>query len=127
MRSSGAALPYEPPARSERVLTVGDVIPEFRLPALAATVGNAWEFDSAWVRGRWVALLYWPKYSGLESPEDVTELARLGPAFAERDTQVVMRFRLVGRELSIDTLELYLETKGVLVSTSPKPFNPFGL
>ncbi|HKD95637.1 MAG TPA: aldehyde dehydrogenase family protein, partial [Gaiellaceae bacterium] len=32
-----------------------------------------------------------------------------------------------GRELSIDTLELYLETKGVLFSTSPKPFNPFGL
>jgi acyl-CoA reductase-like NAD-dependent aldehyde dehydrogenase len=32
-----------------------------------------------------------------------------------------------GRELSIDTLELYLETKGVLVSTSSKPFNPFGL
>ncbi|HZT45546.1 MAG TPA: aldehyde dehydrogenase family protein [Gaiellaceae bacterium] len=32
-----------------------------------------------------------------------------------------------GRELSIDTLELYLETKGVLVSTSTKPFNPFGL
>ena len=32
-----------------------------------------------------------------------------------------------GRELSIETLELYLETKGVLVSTSPKPFNPFGL
>ena len=32
-----------------------------------------------------------------------------------------------GRELSIETLELYLETKGVLFSTSPKPFNPFGL
>jgi acyl-CoA reductase-like NAD-dependent aldehyde dehydrogenase len=32
-----------------------------------------------------------------------------------------------GRELSIDTLELYLETKGVLASTSPKPFNPFRL
>jgi len=32
-----------------------------------------------------------------------------------------------GRELSIDTLALYLETKGVLVSTSPKPFNPFRL
>jgi aldehyde dehydrogenase (NAD+)/betaine-aldehyde dehydrogenase len=32
-----------------------------------------------------------------------------------------------GRELSIDALELYLETKGVLVSTSPKPFNPFRL
>ena len=32
-----------------------------------------------------------------------------------------------GRELSIDTLELYLETKGVLLSTSAKPFNPFGL
>ncbi len=32
-----------------------------------------------------------------------------------------------GRELSIDTLELYLETKAVLFSTSPKPFNPFGL
>jgi hypothetical protein len=24
-------------------------------------------------------------------------------------------------------VELYLETKGVLFSTSPKPFNPFGL
>jgi acyl-CoA reductase-like NAD-dependent aldehyde dehydrogenase len=32
-----------------------------------------------------------------------------------------------GRELSIDTLELYLETKGVLFSTSAKPSNPFGL
>ena len=32
-----------------------------------------------------------------------------------------------GRKLSIDTLDLYLETKGVLFSTSPKPFNPFGL
>ncbi len=32
-----------------------------------------------------------------------------------------------GRELSIETLDLYLETKGVLFSTSPKPFNPFGL
>jgi acyl-CoA reductase-like NAD-dependent aldehyde dehydrogenase len=32
-----------------------------------------------------------------------------------------------GRELSIDTLELYLETKGVLFSTGAKPFNPFGL
>jgi aldehyde dehydrogenase (NAD+)/betaine-aldehyde dehydrogenase len=32
-----------------------------------------------------------------------------------------------GRELSIDTLDLYLETKGVLLSTSSKPFNPFGL
>ena len=32
-----------------------------------------------------------------------------------------------GRELSIDTLELYLETKGVLFSTGAKPYNPFGL
>jgi aldehyde dehydrogenase (NAD+)/betaine-aldehyde dehydrogenase len=32
-----------------------------------------------------------------------------------------------GRELSIETLDLYTETKGVLASTSPKPFNPFGL
>ena len=32
-----------------------------------------------------------------------------------------------GRELGIETLDLYLETKAVLVSTSPKPFNPFGL
>ena len=30
-----------------------------------------------------------------------------------------------GRELGLDTLELYLETKSVIVSTSPKPFNPF--
>ena len=32
-----------------------------------------------------------------------------------------------GRELGLETLELYLETKSVLVSTSRKPFNPFGL
>jgi acyl-CoA reductase-like NAD-dependent aldehyde dehydrogenase len=32
-----------------------------------------------------------------------------------------------GRELGLDALELYLETKSVIVSTSPKPFNPFGL
>jgi aldehyde dehydrogenase (NAD+)/betaine-aldehyde dehydrogenase len=32
-----------------------------------------------------------------------------------------------GRELGIETLELYLETKSVVVSTSPKPINPFGL
>src|SRR5262245_15635085 len=32
-----------------------------------------------------------------------------------------------GRELGLETLELYLETKSVLVGTGPKPFNPFGL
>jgi acyl-CoA reductase-like NAD-dependent aldehyde dehydrogenase len=32
-----------------------------------------------------------------------------------------------GRELGIETLEQYLETKSVLVSTSARPFNPFQL
>jgi acyl-CoA reductase-like NAD-dependent aldehyde dehydrogenase len=32
-----------------------------------------------------------------------------------------------GRELGLETLDLYLETKAVLVSTSPKPFNPWSL
>ena len=32
-----------------------------------------------------------------------------------------------GRELGLETLDAYLETKSVTVSTSPKPFNPFGL
>jgi acyl-CoA reductase-like NAD-dependent aldehyde dehydrogenase len=32
-----------------------------------------------------------------------------------------------GRELGLETLELYLETKSVLVSTSAKPYNPFQL
>jgi acyl-CoA reductase-like NAD-dependent aldehyde dehydrogenase len=32
-----------------------------------------------------------------------------------------------GRELGLETLDLYLETKSVIVSTSAKPFNPFGL
>ena len=33
-----------------------------------------------------------------------------------------------GRELGIETLELYLETKSVLASDGqPNPFNPFGL
>ena len=32
-----------------------------------------------------------------------------------------------GRELGLETLELYLETKSVIASTSAKPFNPFQL
>ena len=32
-----------------------------------------------------------------------------------------------GRELGLETLELHLETKSVLVSTGTKPYNPFGL
>ncbi|MDQ3993069.1 MAG: aldehyde dehydrogenase family protein, partial [Actinomycetota bacterium] len=32
-----------------------------------------------------------------------------------------------GRELGLETLDLYLETKSVIHSTSPKPFNPFSL
>jgi aldehyde dehydrogenase (NAD+)/betaine-aldehyde dehydrogenase len=32
-----------------------------------------------------------------------------------------------GRELGVETLEAYLESKSVLVSTSAKPSNPFGL
>ena len=30
-------------------------------------------------------------------------------------------------ELGLETLDACLETKSVIVSTSPKPFNPFGL
>ena len=32
-----------------------------------------------------------------------------------------------GRELGLETLELYLETKSVIVSTGARPVNPFGL
>jgi acyl-CoA reductase-like NAD-dependent aldehyde dehydrogenase len=32
-----------------------------------------------------------------------------------------------GRELGLETLDLYLETKSVLVSTGSKPFNPWAL
>jgi len=32
-----------------------------------------------------------------------------------------------GRELGLETLELYLETKSVLVATGAKPLNPFGI
>lgn len=32
-----------------------------------------------------------------------------------------------GREMSVDALDLYTETKAVLVSTSAKPLNPFGV
>jgi aldehyde dehydrogenase (NAD+)/betaine-aldehyde dehydrogenase len=32
-----------------------------------------------------------------------------------------------GRELGIETLDLYLETKSVLTATGPKPFNPWQL
>jgi acyl-CoA reductase-like NAD-dependent aldehyde dehydrogenase len=32
-----------------------------------------------------------------------------------------------GRELALETLDLYLETKSVLVSTGARAYNPFGL
>jgi acyl-CoA reductase-like NAD-dependent aldehyde dehydrogenase len=32
-----------------------------------------------------------------------------------------------GRELALETLDLYLETKSVIVNTGSKPLNPFGL
>ena len=32
-----------------------------------------------------------------------------------------------GRELGLETLELYLETKSVLLNTGSRPINPFGL
>jgi hypothetical protein len=32
-----------------------------------------------------------------------------------------------GRELALETLDLYLETKSVIVSTGTRPINPFGL
>ena len=32
-----------------------------------------------------------------------------------------------GRELGLETIDLYLETKSVLISTGAKPYNPFGL
>jgi acyl-CoA reductase-like NAD-dependent aldehyde dehydrogenase len=32
-----------------------------------------------------------------------------------------------GRELALETLDLYLETKSVIVSTGARPLNPFGL
>jgi acyl-CoA reductase-like NAD-dependent aldehyde dehydrogenase len=32
-----------------------------------------------------------------------------------------------GREQSIDALDLYTETKGILQNTSAKPVNPFGV
>ena len=32
-----------------------------------------------------------------------------------------------GRELGLETLDLYLETKSVLVSTGQRAYNPFGL
>ena len=32
-----------------------------------------------------------------------------------------------GRELALETLDLYLETKGIVVSTGARPINPFGL
>ena len=32
-----------------------------------------------------------------------------------------------GRELGLETLELYLETKSVIVSIGARPINPFGL
>ena len=46
--------------------------------------------------------------------------ALLGPSGSGKST-------LLRAIAGLETLDSYLETKSVIVSTSPKPFNPFGI
>ena len=48
--------------------------------------------------------------------------AILGPIFATRYKQSGF-----GRETALETLDMYLESKGVIVNTGAKPVNPLGL
>ena len=102
--------------RSGTPLTVGDLMPDFRLPAWAATVGKGWEFDSAWLRGRWSALLYWPRQSCLESATDVAELVSMGSAFTDRETQFVAATSALFPERHRDG-----RPRGPMASTLPFP------
>jgi len=59
-------------------------------------------------------------------PTTVIELAReMGHTLPTTDAGELARWFTEGAYRH--DLDLYLETKSVLVSTSPKPFNPFGL
>jgi lipoyl-dependent peroxiredoxin subunit C len=89
MLTMPAPMEDERTAGGDRMLTVGDAIPEFRLPALAGPLGRPWHLDSACLRGRWLALMYWPRVSSLQSVAGLAELVRIFSALTKRDTQFV--------------------------------------
>src|SRR4051812_425312 len=89
MAGARAVYPMRDPGRGAPAPTGGGAGPGGRLPALAATVGSGWEFDTGWLRGRWVALVCWPRPSSLESIHEVAELVRSTAVYAERDTLFV--------------------------------------
>ncbi len=71
------------------MLTVGDVLPTFRLPALLPTGARAdvGIIDAASLAGRWLALLYWPMDFALFCGADRRALSRIAAGFKDTETQ----------------------------------------
>jgi aldehyde dehydrogenase (NAD+)/betaine-aldehyde dehydrogenase len=120
---------------------LGDGKGAFYSPTVLAKVGNAMEVAQEEIFGPVVTVIpFEDEKDAIRIANDVRYGHRVARAIKSGMVGVNMPFTAFpgipfggykqsgfGRELSIETLDLYLETKGVLVSTSPKPFNPFGL
>src|SRR5438094_9094036 len=64
---------------------------------------------------------------GLRVGDPLDAETQVGSLISSEHRDRVHGYVETGRELGLETLDDYLETKSVIVSTSPKPFNPFGL
>ena len=71
------------------MLTVGDELPPFRLPALlpAGARPDVSIVDAASLAGRWLALLYWPMDFALFCGADRRALSRIAAGFRDAETQ----------------------------------------
>jgi peroxiredoxin (alkyl hydroperoxide reductase subunit C) len=99
------------------MLTVGDALPGFRLPALLpsgqrADVGIV---DGASLAGKWLALLYWPMDFALFCGAERRTLARLAAGFSDAATQ------FLGIALSADTAGQPGRWRGVAAGELPFP------
>src|SRR5262245_7232985 len=77
--------------RRERMLTVGDKLPEFELQAVVS-LERGKEFQEISARsfpGKWLVLFFWPMDFTFVCPTEVAEFGRREPDFRKHDAQVL--------------------------------------
>ncbi len=73
------------------MLTVGDTFPRFDLKGVVSTDAKTAfaEIGDASYPGKWKVVFFWPKDFTFVCPTEIAGFARLAPAFAERDAQIL--------------------------------------
>jgi peroxiredoxin (alkyl hydroperoxide reductase subunit C) len=88
---NGAAQPLGRRREKEKMLTVGDRLPEFRLQAVVSTEPGK-EFKEIHLSshpGKWLVLFFWPMDFTFVCPTEIAEFGRQEKEFAARDAQVL--------------------------------------